>query len=145
MKLLFVTIMSLKRDSALCLWIINDQKTHLMRNALTSATNKNTKRLEMMKLQSSGQPSNPHFGSSLGIPFNQRMVFVSLNWNWGNSSFGEDTKEPTCCIVMAVSFTYCMEKTEKLPSAFPFSSIKTWLGGILISKFWVGWKKLSSL
>lgn len=96
-----------------------------MRKALTRAINKNTNRLERKKLQSLGQPSKPHFGSSFGTPFSQRMLFVPLNLKRGNSSFDDETKEPTCCMVMTDSLMYCMEKTEKFPSAFPFSSMST--------------------
>lgn len=98
----------------------------MIRNALTRQTNEKTRVKEKSKLQSFGHPSKPHLGSSRGgIPFSQRMFLEALSWSFGNPSFEVDTKDPTCCIVMAVSLTYCIEKTEKFPSAFPFSSIKT--------------------
>lgn len=104
-------------------------KAYLIRKALTRATKRKTNTLEIKNPQSSGHPSKPHFGSSFGMPFNQRMFFDSLNWNWGSSSsLDSETNDPTCCIVIVDSFTNCMEKTEKLPSALPFSSMRTWAG-----------------
>lgn len=106
--------------------IKRELRAYLIRNALTRQTNEKTRVKEKSKLQSLGQPSKPHFGSSRGgTPLSQRMLFEALNWSFGNPSLDVDTKDPTCCIVMAVSLTYCIEKTEKFPSAFPFSSIKT--------------------
>ena len=115
-----------------------------MRKALTSAMKRKTKTLDTKKPQSSGHPSNPHLGSSFGTPFNHNMFFVSLNLNWGNSSLENDTNEPTCCIVIAVSFTYCMERTEQFPSAFPFSSIKTCLRRNIENVWGVDWFSFST-
>lgn len=98
-----------------------------MRKKLTRPTKRTTNTLDKMKLQSFGHPSKPHFGSSLGIPFTHIICLFSLIWKSGNSSLGVDTKEPTCCIVIDDPFdAVCMEKTEKFPSAFPFSSMKTY-------------------
>lgn len=104
------------------------QYTHLIRKALTRMTKSTTNRHETMKLQSSEHPSNPHFGSVFGgNPFIHRIGVIRLKFG-NSSSFDDDTNDPTCCMDFDpdVSLIYCIENTEKFPSALPFSSIKTY-------------------